>query len=329
MLDLAPRIGSKDLSRILDLSPHEVMPCLELGLSLKADNRPYRNAFAQRSIVLLFEKPSLRTRVSFEIGFSLLGGTAVYLDHEHRPIGVRETIADYGRNLERWCHCIVARTMSHATIEALSAHTKIPVINALSNLHHPCQALADFMTLVERGFDFTHDRLVWIGDGNNVCHSLIEMAATVGCGIVVVTPPGSEPNESILRDAQARACRSGASIEVTNDPARVQGAFALYTDTWTSMGEPENPQRIKTFRPYQVNAAMMAMAGSETLFMHCLPAHRGEEVTDQVIDSPCSIVFDQAENRMHMQNALMLNLLTTPTSDPLSRTSTDATRSIR
>jgi ornithine carbamoyltransferase len=319
MPEPARRLGSKDLGRVLDLSPAEVLPLLDQARLLKSDYAPWRDTFRQRSIVLLFEKPSLRTRVSFEIGFAKFGGTAVYLDHQGSPIGLRETIADYGRNLERWCDCIVARVMNHATIDGLAASAEIPVINALSDLHHPCQALADFLTLVERGFDFQHDRLAWIGDGNNVCHSLIEMAATVGCGITVITPPGAEPHASVLRDAQARACRSGANIEITNDPARVAGAFAVYTDTWTSMGQAVDPARLKGFAPYQVNGALMAKAGPSALFMHCLPAHRGEEVTDQVIDSPNSVVFDQAENRMHAQNALLLNLIGTPSNDPLAR----------
>ena len=313
------RLGSKDLTRVLDLSPGEVLPLLDQARLLKSDYTPWRDTFRQRSIVLLFEKPSLRTRVSFEIGFARFGGTAVYLDHQNNPIGVRETVADYGHNLERWCDCIVARVMKQSTIEVLASAAEIPVINALSDLHHPCQALADFMTLIEHGFDFHHDRLAWVGDGNNVCHSLIEMAATVGCGMTVVTPPGAEPDASIVREAQARACRSGASIEITNDPARVAGAFAVYTDAWTSMGQAESAARLKGFARYQVNAALMATAGPKSLFMHCLPAHRGEEVTDQVIDSANSVVFDQAENRMHIQNALLLNLLATPATDPLAR----------
>ncbi len=319
MPEVSRRLGSKDLTRVLDLSPAEVTLLLEQARLLKSDYTPWRDTFRQRSIVLLFEKPSLRTRVSFEIGFARFGGTAVYLDHQHNPIGVRETIADYGRNLERWCDCIVARVMKQSTITGLAASAGIPVVNALSDLHHPCQALADFLTLLEHGFDFAHDRLAWVGDGNNVCHSLMEMAATVGCGITVVTPPGAEPDAAVLRDAQARACRTGAAIEVTNDPAKVAGAFAVYTDTWTSMGQAEDPARLKGFAPYQVNAALMAKAGPKALFMHCLPAHRGEEVTDRVIDSPQSVVFDQAENRMHAQNALLLNLLGTPSTDPLAR----------
>lgn len=302
-------LGCKDLLRITDLAVHEILPLLEDARRLKRDYGPWRHAFAQRSIVLLFEKPSLRTRVSFEIGFAKFGGIAVYLDHETRPIGQRESIADYGRNLERWADAIVARTMKHGTIEALASNARIPVINALSDLHHPCQALADFMTLAEHGFEFRHGRLAWVGDGNNVCHSVIEMAATVGCRLVVITPEGLEPSDEVLRSAEARACRTGASIEITNDLAKIAGSDAVYTDTWVSMGQPETAERISRLEPYRVDRELMARAGADALFMHCLPAHRGQEVTDEVIDSPHSIVFDQAENRMHAQNALLLHLL--------------------
>jgi len=302
-------LGCKDLLRITDLAVHEILPLLEDARRLKSDYAPWRNTLAQKAIVLLFEKPSLRTRVSFEIGFAKFGGTAVYLDHETRPIGVRESIADYGRNLERWADAIVARTMRHATIESLASNSRIPVINALSDLHHPCQALADFMTLGEHGFEFRHGRLAWVGDGNNVCHSVMEMASTVGCRLVVITPPGCEPSGEVVRAAEARACRTGAVIEITNDLAQVAGSDAVYTDTWTSMGQEDTPERTKLFEPYQVDAPLMAKAGGDALFMHCLPAHRGQEVTDDVIDSPRSIVFDQAENRMHAQNALLLHLL--------------------
>ncbi len=302
-------LGCKDLLRITDLAVHEILPLLEDARRLKADYRNWRHAFEQRSIVLLFEKPSLRTRVSFEIGFAKFGGIAVYLDHETRPIGQRESIADYGHNLERWADAIVARTRSHATIEALAANARIPVINALSDLHHPCQALADFMTLAEHGFDFGHDRLAWVGDGNNVCHSVIEMAATVGCRLVVVTPRGHEPSAEVIRTAEARACRTGASLEVTSDVDRIRGSAAVYTDAWTSMGQEESTARNAAFEPYRVDRDVMAKAGPDAFFMHCLPAHRGQEVTDDVIDSPRSIVFDQAENRMHVQNALLLHLL--------------------
>lgn len=313
------RLGSKDLTRILDLAPHEVPTILSLGRSLKSNYAPYRDAFCQRSIVLLFEMPSLRTRVSFEIGFARFGGIAVYLDHQGNPIGSRESIEDYGRNLERWCDCVVARTMRHETIGLLATSTSVPVINALSHLHHPCQALADFMTLSERGFDPRRHQIAWIGDGNNVCHSLIEMTATMGSAIIVVTPEGHEPDDQIMRDAHARACRSGASIEVSSDPDKVRGVFAVYTDAWTSMGHEETPERTARFLRYQVDARRMLAAGSQALFMHCLPAHRGQEVTDEVIDSGQSVVFDQAENRLHIQNALLLNLIATPTDDPIVR----------
>lgn len=309
--DIGPSVelGCKDLLRITDLAVHEILPLLDDARRLKRDYAPWRHAFAQRSIVLLFEKPSLRTRVSFEIGFAKFGGIAVYLDHETRPIGQRESIADYGRNLERWADAIVARTMRHGTIEELASNARIPVINALSDMHHPCQALADFMTLAEHGFEFRHGRLAWVGDGNNVCHSVIEMAATVGCRLVVITPAGCEPSDAVLRSAEARACRTGATIEVTNDLGAVKGSDAVYTDTWISMGQAESPERLSLFEPYRVDAALMARAGGDALFMHCLPAHRGLEVTDEVIDSPRSVVFDQAENRMHAQNALLLHLL--------------------
>lgn len=303
-------LGCKDLLRITDLAVHEILPLLEDARRLKQDYAPWRDAFAQRSIVLLFEKPSLRTRVSFEIGFAKFGGIAVYLDHERRPIGERESIADYGHNLERWADAIVARTTHHSTIEELARNSRIPVINALSDQHHPCQALADFMTLAEHGFKFKHGRLAWVGDGNNVCHSVIEMASTVGCRLVVITPKGCEPAAEVIRNAEARACRTGAVIEVTNDLAQVAGSDAVYTDTWTSMGEADTPERTALFEPYRVDATLMARTGRNALFMHCLPAHRGMEVTDEVIDSPQSVVFDQAENRMHVQNALLLHLLT-------------------
>jgi ornithine carbamoyltransferase len=324
--ETTPRLAAKDFTRVLDAAPHEVRALLDQARGLKRDYRPWRDVFAQRAIVMLFEKPSLRTRVSFEIGFARFGGTAVYLDHERRPIGVRESVEDYGRNLERWCDCIVARTLRHATIEGLAASADVPVINALSDLHHPCQALADFLTLLERGFDLQAHRLAWVGDGNNVCHSLIEMAATMGCGITVVTPPGMAPDAGVVRQAEARACRSGASIEITDDPSRVAGAFAVYTDVWTSMGQPETNERLRAFEPYRITPELMAVAGPDALFMHCLPAHRGQEVTDQVIDSSRSVVFEQAENRMHAQNALLLNLLGSPSSDPLVRTRRAAAR---
>jgi ornithine carbamoyltransferase len=302
-------VAAKDLTRLGDLAQHEVADILETAAAFKRDPQLAAGALAGKSVCMLFEKASLRTRVSFEVGLFRMGGQAVYLDHRDTPLGARETLADYGRNLERWCHAIVARVNRHATVTGLAAHTRVPVVNALCDLHHPCQALADLMTLRERGFDLNHSRLAWVGDGNNVCHSLIEAASILGFGITVVTPKGFEPDAAIVGQCVARSMRTGARIEITSDVHAIAGAFAVYTDTWISMGQSDSAEKRTSFEPYQVDRELMAIAGPKALFMHCLPAHRGEEVTDEVIDSPSSVVFDQAENRMHAQNALLCHLL--------------------
>jgi ornithine carbamoyltransferase len=302
-------VAAKDLTRLGDLAQHEVADILETAAAFKRDPQLAAGALAGKSVCMLFEKASLRTRVSFEVGLFRMGGQAVYLDHRDTPLGARETLADYGRNLERWCHAIVARVNRHATVTGLAAHTRVPVVNALCDLHHPCQALADLMTLRERGFDLNHSRLAWVGDGNNVCHSLLEAASILGFGITVVTPKGFEPDAAIVGQCVARSMRTGARIEITSDVHAIAGAFAVYTDTWISMGQSDSAEKRTSFEPYQVDRELMAIAGPKALFMHCLPAHRGEEVTDEVIDSPSSVVFDQAENRMHAQNALLCHLL--------------------
>jgi ornithine carbamoyltransferase len=303
-------LATKDVLRVGDLAQHEVLEVLATADRLKRDPSSATDALRGRSVCLLFEKPSLRTRTSFEVGVFRLGGQAVFLDHRDQPLGERESIADYGRNLERWCHAIVARVRHHATVSGLAeSASRIPVINALCDMHHPCQALADFQTLVERGFDLRHSRLAWVGDGNNVCHSLMELASIVGCGITVVTPEGHGPDRGVLDMCVARSMRSGARIDVTHDPAAVRGAFAVYADTWISMGQEDSAAKRAAFAPYRVDRALMQAAGPGALFMHCLPAHRGEEVTDEVMDSPRSVVFDQAENRLHAQNALLCHLL--------------------
>ena len=302
-------VATKDLTRLGDLAQHEVADILETAAAFKREPRLAAGALAGRSVCMLFEKASLRTRVSFEVGLFRMGGQAIYLDHRDTPLGARETLADYGRNLERWCHAIVARVNRHATVTGLAAHTRVPVVNALCDLHHPCQALADLMTLRERGFDLNHSRLAWVGDGNNVCHSLLEAASILGFGITVVTPKGFEPDAAIVGRCVARSMRTGARIEITSDVHAIAGAFAVYTDTWISMGQSGGAEKRASFEPYQVDRELMAIAGPKALFMHCLPAHRGEEVTDEVIDSPSSVVFDQAENRMHAQNALLCHLL--------------------
>jgi ornithine carbamoyltransferase len=302
-------VGTKDITRLADLAQHEIADILATAAEFKRNPGSVAGALAGRSVCMLFEKASLRTRMSFEVGCFRMGAQAIYLDHRDTPLGTRETLADYGHNLERWCHAIVARVNSHATITGLAAATRVPVVNALCDMHHPCQALADLQTLLERGFDLNHSRLAWVGDGNNVCHSLVEAASILGFGITVVTPKGFEPDAGIVSQCVARSMRTGARIEVTDDVRAISGAFAVYTDTWISMGQQDSAEKKARFEPYRVDRELMSIAGPKALFMHCLPAHRGEEVTDEVIDSTSSVVFDQAENRMHAQNALLCHLL--------------------
>jgi ornithine carbamoyltransferase len=321
-------IGTKDLVRIADLARHEMVDILETAAAFKRKPSMASGALAGKSVCMLFEKPSLRTRMSFEVGLFRMGGQAIYLDHQGSPLGVRESVADYGRNLERWCHAIVARVRSHHTVATLAEATRVPVINALCDLHHPCQALADFQTLLERGFDLQHSQLAWVGDGNNVCHSLMEAASILGCGMTVITPKGHEPNDRVHAECTARSMRTGARVSVTHDIGAVAGAFAVYTDTWVSMGQESSAGKSTAFEPYRVTADLMAKAGPKSLFMHCLPAHRGEEVTDQVMDSRQSVVFDQAENRMHAQNALLCHVLAPSTVLPVDHSHISASLSL-
>jgi len=302
-------IGARHLTRVLDLAQHEVAGLLSFASTLTSDWTPWANSFHRHALALAFEKPSLRTRASFEIGFQRYGGSVVFLDQQHSPIGERESIADFARNMERWVSVLVARTRRQSTISELARWSSIPVINALSDEHHPCQALADWFTIKERFGSLTTVHLAWVGDGNNVCHSLMETTASVGGQMTVITPPGLEPAADVIRDCQARSMRTGASIRITNDLQAISGAHAVYTDAWIGMGQQDVGDKCARLRPYQVNAALMSLAAPGALFMHCLPAHRGEEVTDEVIDSPASVVFDQAENRMHTQNAVLLALL--------------------
>jgi ornithine carbamoyltransferase len=260
-----------------------------------------------KTVALIFEKASLRTRVTFEVGIIQLGGRAIHLDGREIGLGTRESVPDVGRNLSLWVDGIMARVYSHATITELARHATIPVINGLSDLEHPCQALADFFTLWERGVDFRTMRLAWVGDGNNVCHSVMILGALLGASIVVACPPGYEPDAGV----QATARRLGGRIEVTEDAhAAATGADVLYTDVWTSMGqEAEHEQRLEAFSRYQLNETLVGFAKPSALVMHCLPAHRGEEITDSVLDGKRSIVLDQAANRLHAQKAVMLRLL--------------------
>jgi ornithine carbamoyltransferase len=302
---------ARDLISVQDFSPEEIKWLFHLTKSLKKKPAEFRDALAGKQIVLFFEKASLRTRLTFEAGMASMGGTTVFVDQTRYRLDEREPLADVAHNVERWVNAVVLRTFEHQMVLEIARHASIPVINALSNLEHPCQALADFFTLGEKFSDLRQVRLAYIGDGNNVAHSLMLAGASVGATVSIATPGGYAPQAEITQAALAMAARTGASIQIMQDPGEaVAGANAVYTDVWTSMGQEEEAARRKEiFAPYQVNEALMAQAAPHAMFMHCLPAHRGEEVTAEVIDSPQSIVFDQAENRMHVQKAILLLLL--------------------
>jgi ornithine carbamoyltransferase len=300
-----------DLVSTRDLGPAGVHAVLDLAGVMKARPADFRRALAGRQIVMFFEKPSLRTRLTFEAGMASLGGSAMFVDQTHERIDAREKLSDVAHNLERWVDLIVLRTFSQETIEGMAQHASVPVINALSDLEHPCQALADYMTLGERFGDVKNRRLAYVGDGNNVAHSLLLTCACLGSSIRVATPVGYEPDPQIAEAAREIAEETGADIQLLTDPHEaVAGADAVYTDAWTSMGqESEENERTKIFPPYQVNSELMAEAAPHAVFMHCLPAHRGQEVTDEAMDSERSLIFEQAENRLHVQKAILYLLL--------------------
>jgi ornithine carbamoyltransferase len=305
----------RDFIGIEDVSPQAIRALLDLARSLKGerriDPRAHLDLLAGKTLAMLFEKPSLRTRVTFEAGMTQLGGHAIYLQPSDVQLGKRESVADAARNLERWVDAIMARTFLHSTIVELAAHADVPVINGLSDREHPCQALADFLTLEEKRGNAAGLRLAYVGDGNNVAHSLMLMGAKLGTHVVVACPDGYAPDLGVTAAARASAAASGGSVTIVHDPiAGVADADAIYTDVWTSMGqEAEMAARAKVFPPFQVNAALVAAARPDAIVLHCLPAHRGEEITDDVMDGPHSVVFDQAENRLHAQKALLAALL--------------------
>ena len=304
-------IPGRDLVSVQDFSPDEVSWALGVAAVMKASPADFRGALAGKQLVLFFEKPSLRTRLTFEAGMSALGGVTFFVDQTPTRLGERESLRDIAKNLERWVDGVVLRTFAHETVAAIAEHASIPVVNALSDHEHPCQALADFLTLQERFGDLKQVRLAYVGDGNNVAHSLILAAASTGANIAVATPEGYEPQPAVVASARHIAKTTGAKIEVLTDPvAAVTGADAIYTDVWASMGqESEAAERKAIFAPYQVNQRLFSRAAKHAVFMHCLPAHRGDEVTAAVIDSPRSVVFDQAENRLHIQKAILVLLL--------------------
>lgn len=303
--------GGRDLVSTRDLGPEGAAAVLHLAHRLKSRPEDFRRSLADKQIVMFFEKPSLRTRLTFESGISSLGGSAYFVDQTHDRIDAREKLSDVAHNLERWFDAIVLRTFAQETIEGMALHACIPVINALSDLEHPCQALADYFTLQERFGDLRNICLSYVGDGNNVAHSLLLTCACLGSSIRVATPADYAPDSQIVADALEIARQTGAGIELLHDPQQaVAGADAIYTDAWVSMGqEAEAARRERVFPPYQVNEALLAAAADHAVFMHCLPAHRGHEVTDAVMDSERSVVFDQAENRLHVQNAILYLLL--------------------
>ncbi len=307
-------IVGRDLLTIADLTGAELTSVLDGADLLKEafrERRPHR-LLPDSTLAMIFEKPSLRTRATFESGMTQLGGHAIDLAQEHLQIGVRETIEDVGRNLCRWVDGIMARVFDHFVLERLAAYSTVPVINGLSDRSHPCQIIADLMTLRERKGSLAGLKIAYVGDGYNVANSLLEAAPRLGVSVVCASPAGFQPDSKLLREAGASA-NGGDSLLFEDVFEAVAGADAVYTDSWISMGqEDEEGQRLKTFRPYQVNASVMAAAKPNAIFMHCLPAHRGREVTDEVMDGAQSVVFDQAENRLHAQKSLLVHLIRGP-----------------
>ncbi|HAV42034.1 MAG TPA: ornithine carbamoyltransferase [Acidobacteria bacterium] len=301
----------KDFITIHDLSRYEFNEILDMTEKMKKNPGKYRSVLKDKILAMIFQKPSLRTRMTFEVGMLQLGGEAIYLAPSDIQMGSRESVRDIGKNLERWVDGIMIRTFGHNIILELAESTRLPVINALTDLLHPCQAMADFFTLLEKKGSLAGLKLAYVGDGNNVAHSLMLAAAKAGMKMAVATPPGYEPKAEIIDWAREDGHGTDFELTITNDPAEaVKEADAIYTDVWASMGqETEKETRKKIFAPYQVNRELFSRAKPGTYFMHCLPAHRGEEATDEIIDSPNSIVYDQAENRLHVQKVIMMILM--------------------
>ena len=300
----------KDLLSVAKLSGDDIRKIYRAATELKTRRAHYTDLMLGKRVAMIFEKDSLRTRFTFEVGIQDLGGSAVFMDHRDARLGSRESIKDMARNLERWVHVIVARTFKHRAVTELAANCDIPVINGLSDFLHPCQALTDLFTLTEKWGSVGGKRLCFIGDGNNTCHSLIYTAAKLGAHFTICSPEGYEPNAKVVNEAMMAARDTGSEITILNDPVEAsEGADMIYTDVWASMGqEDEIEDRAAIFHDYQVNDAMMARAADGAYFLHCLPAHRGHEVTATVMDGERSIVYDNAENRLHVQKALLVML---------------------
>ncbi len=302
---------AQDFLSVRDMDTDEIHETFRIARDMKADRRKYSEALKGETLALIFEKPSLRTRTSFDVGIQQLGGYSLYLSPAEISLGKRESVHDVAKNLERMVQGIMIRTFAHQIVVDMAKYASIPVINGLTDYSHPCQAMADFMTILEHKKSLKGLKLCYVGDGNNVAHSLMFAGALLGVSVTVLCPPDFEPDPAAVKQAVDDAQTTGATIEVVHDPfTGVKNADVIYTDVWASMGqESETEKRKKIFQPYQVNSELMAQAKSDALFMHCLPAHRGDEVTDAVIDSAQSVVFDEAENRLHVQKAIMYQLM--------------------
>lgn len=309
-LDLSP-LSVKDLLCTSALPVADIERIFATARALKSGREVHTAVCRNKRLAMIFEKDSLRTRFTFEIGMHDLGGSAVFLDHRDARLGSRESVKDMAKNLERWVYVIVARTFKHKVLEELAQHASVPVINGLSDFVHPCQALSDFFTLTEKWGVLRGRTVTFVGDGNNTCHALIHTAAKLGVNIRVCSPEGYEPNARLVDEATRTAAGNGSEVTVLHEPkAAVDGADAVYTDTWASMGqEDEIEERHGIFAAYQVDEALMARAKPGALFLHCLPAHRGKEVTQEVMDGPQCIAYDIAENRLHVQKAIVALLM--------------------
>jgi ornithine carbamoyltransferase len=301
----------KDFLSIRDFSPQEIRQFLHVACQVKACPGVYANSLKGQTLAMIFEKPSLRTRVTFDVGIQELGGHPLYLSPAEISLGKRESVYDVAKNLERMVQGIMVRTFAHDIVVDMARHASIPVINGLTDYSHPCQAMADYLTMLEVKGRIDGLKVAYIGDGNNVARSLLFAGAQLGAKVWIATPPGYEPDSQAMAWATERCATTDASCTITNDPnLAVSGADVVYTDVWASMGqEAEAAARRNIFQPYQINAKLFAKAKPDAIFMHCLPAHRGDEVTGDVIDSPRSFVFQQAENRLHAQKAIMLELM--------------------
>ena len=292
-----------------EFNKEELLALIQLGREMKANPAAFRTSLAGKSVVTLFEKPSLRTRVTFDIGINRLGGHAVYLDQQNGAMGIRETVKDFAGNLSRWCEGIVARVFDHRTLIELRDNATVPVVNSLCNLYHPCQALADFMTIAENYDDLAKVKLAYLGDGNNVAHSLLLTGAILGTDVTVVAPKGNGPDAQIFNEAVELAKVTGARLAVTDRVEDIVGFDVAYTDTWVSMGDNTPLEAVKDrFMPYQINQGLLNKTGIRHV-LHCQPAHREMEITSDVMDGPASLILDEAENRMHAQNAILHTLI--------------------